>query len=191
MAKLPTPYRITRADAEEVEALIAVNLASDRLFAGTGLVPEDALEDHVPADILRQAIAQRHVFVVRDGYGKPVGFSLTSLRGGTLYLDQLSVHPDHGRKGLGAALVRRVLSDARDRRVSTVTLSTFREPAWNGPFYRRLGFREIPRKRMADWMLELEDAQRATLDVDKRCFMRRRVGWRPGADARTAQDAGR
>ena len=179
MASLPKPYRITRADPEDVAALIAVNLASDRLFAGTGLVPDDALEDHVPADVLRQAIDQRHVFVVRDDRERPVGFSLTSLRGGTLYLDQLSVHPDHGRKGLGAALVRRVLSDARDRRVSTVTLSTFREPAWNGPFYRRLGFREIPRKRLTTWMLELEEAQRATLDVEKRCFMRRRVRWRP------------
>lgn len=110
--------------------------------------------------------------------GEAVGFALTSVRGASLYLDQISVDPAHGRKGLGAALMERVLKDAGRRGLKSVTLSTFRDLAWNGPFYRRLGFRELPRAQMQDWMREIEDIQKANgLDVSKRCFMIRKTGW--------------
>ena len=115
--------------------------------------------------------------VDRAGSGIPVGFALVSLRGGTLYLDQISVHPDHGRQGLGAALLGRVVDEARTRKLRRVTLSTFRDLPWNGPFYARHGFREIKRSDMANWMLDLERIQAEDLDISKRCFMVRKLGW--------------
>ncbi|MBI1398996.1 GNAT family N-acetyltransferase [Hyphomonas sp.] len=178
MRRLPEGYWISGAAVDEIPALIAVDLASGQLFAGTGLLPESEEDDFVPADVYGAAIPAGHVFAARDRKGKPVGFALTSVRDGSLYLDQISVDPAHGRKGLGAALVRRVVRDARDRRLKSVTLSTFRDVAWNGPFYRSLGFREVARRKMTAWMLELEGIQAEKgLDVDKRCFMARRSGW--------------
>ena len=58
-----------------------------------------------------------------------------------------------------------------------MALSTFRDVPWNGPFYRRHGFRELARKEMAAWMLDLEHIQAQSLDVTKRCFMVRKIGW--------------
>ena len=87
------------------------------------------------------------------------------------------MHPDCGGKGLGTGLMRHVLQLAKQRRLKQVTLSTFRDVPWNGPFYGKLGFREIPRKDMADWMLELERIQAESLDVSQRCFMVRKIGW--------------
>jgi len=178
MRRLPGGYSISGAAAAEIPALIAIDLAAGQLFAGTGMLPDDALQDHVPADVLEDAVPGRHLAVVRDKDGAPAGFVMTSLRPGTLYLDQISVHPAHGRRGLGAALVKWVVKDARSRKRGSVTLSTFRKVPWNGPFYRRLGFREIPRKRLAFWMLEIETAQADKgLDMSQRCFMRRKSGW--------------
>lgn len=176
MQRLPAGYRITRADADDIEALAAIHRASDVLFEGLDLFDVDAAENDIPSDILREAIQCRHLFVARDADGDPVGFALTSERGGSLYLDQVSVHPDHGRKGIGAALVRRVVGEAKDRRLRSVTLSTFRDPPWNRPFYRKLGFRDIKPARLEPWMEEIQAAQAETLDIDKRCFMRRRLG---------------
>ncbi len=178
MRRLPDGYSISGLAADEIPALIAVDLASGQLFAGAGLLPEDAGNAFVPADVFAAAIPAGHLFAARGPKGNPVGFALTSVREGSLYLDQISVDPAHGRKGLGAALVRRVVKDAGHRKLKTVTLSTFRDVAWNGPFYRSLGFREVARQQMAGWMLEIEglQAQRG-LDVDKRCFMARRSGW--------------
>ena len=76
-----------------------------------------------------------------------------------------------------ADLLRQVFLVAKQRRLKLVTLSTFREVPWNAPFYRKMGFREIPRKDMADWMLDLERIQAESLDVSQRCFMVRKIGW--------------
>jgi len=177
MRRLPEGYSISGVDTDEIPDLIAIDLAASQLFSGTGMLPEEELSDHVPAEVFEAAMPGGHVFVARSRKGEPAGFVLTSLRGDTLYLDQVSVHPDHGRRGLGAALIRRVFEDADDRGLKTVTLSTFRDLPWNAPFYRTLGFRELPRNKLTDWMLDIEARQAAVMDVTKRCFMRRKAGW--------------
>ena len=177
MRRLPPGYQICGAAAEEIPDLITIDLAAGQLFAGTGLLPDEALGDHVPADILRGAIPLGHIHTVRDAKGRLAGFTLTSVRRETLYLDQISVHPDHGRKGLGAALLKRVAAEASDRGLKTVMLSTFRDLPWNAPFYRRQGFRIVPPRKYETWMLQIEAAQaNQGLDVSKRCFMARRLG---------------
>lgn len=177
MQQTRSDYVITPALPEDVNRLIEVDLAAGQLFAPTGLLSDDALHDHVPEAVLHQAIEAEDLLKTSTQDGMLAGFALVSRRGGTLYLDQISVHPEHGRRGLGAELVRRVLLIAKQRRLKQVTLSTFRDVPWNGPFYGKLGFREIARKDMADWMLELERIQAESLDVSQRCFMVRKIGW--------------
>lgn len=177
MQRLPQGYSIARADQEEVERLIDIDLAAGQLFNDSGLISDDALSDHVPADIFETAIDNQNLLTARNEKGLAVGFALTSERAGTFYLDQISVHPDFGRKGLGSALIKRVVEEAKFRKLKTVTLSTFREIAWNGPFYKKHGFKEIARRQMEDWMIDLEKVQAASLDISQRCFMRRKVKW--------------
>lgn len=177
MRRLPEGYQLTPAAPEDVADLVFADLAASQLFAGTGYLPEAALKDHVPTDVLEAAMAPGHLTAIRHK-GDAIGFALTSVRGDVLYLDQISVDPKHGRKGLGAALIAHVVRDAGKRGLKGVILSTFRDLPWNGPYYRRLGFRELPRKQMQPWMLEIEKIQTANgLDVSKRCFMVRRTGW--------------
>lgn len=57
-----------------------------------------------------------------------------------LHLHQLAVHPDHGRQGLGTALLAAVFARAAGR---AVTLTTFRNIPWNEPWYRERGFTEV------------------------------------------------
>lgn len=177
MQQTGTDFHISPARPEDIRTLIAIDLAAGQLFAPTGLITGDALNDHVPQTVFEQAIEAGDVFVTGPEGGPPVGFVLVSGRGGTLYLDQVSVHPDYGRQGLGSALVQHVIQLARKRKLKQVTLSTFRDVPWNAPFYKKLGFREIPRKEMADWMLDLERIQAHSLDVSQRCFMVRKIGW--------------
>jgi GNAT superfamily N-acetyltransferase len=160
----------------DIEALVAIDLAAGQMFAPTGLLDADALNDHVPMSVLADAIRAGLVIVMRED-DQPAGFALVSRREGSLYLDQISVDPTHGRQGLGRALIAAVFKLARQQREKRVTLSTFRDVAWNGPFYRRLGFRELPRHRLTAWMKELESLQARSMDVTKRCFMEKRLGW--------------
>ncbi len=175
MSKLADGYTIRLAEQLDIPALIAADRAASEMFRSTGLIPDmAAIPESIPADILAEAIDLKHMIIVADEAG-PVGFALIQPIENTLYLDQISVDPAHGRKGLGTALLRAVYQKAIDNECTSVTLSTFRDVKWNGPFYRRVGFKEIARRNMAEWMLEIEAAQSETMDVSQRCFMQRSV----------------
>ena len=73
-----------------------------------------------------------------------VGFALVQPMDGTLYLANISVLLDVSNRGVGARLVKRVMAYARASRATAVTLTTFRVPAWNGPWFRQHGFTTMP-----------------------------------------------
>lgn len=175
MSELPDGYTITVGELDDIPALISVDKAASALFGPTGLLEPDALADHVPAEVFELEIPAGNVFVARNQHGWAIGFALVRMRGTGLYLDQVSVHPDHGQRGIGRALVIRVLTEAEARKLPHVSLSTFRDLQWNGPFYASMGFREIPEDKLEPYMKEIEDAQRPFMDVSQRCFMRRKV----------------
>jgi GNAT superfamily N-acetyltransferase len=178
MRHLPADYQVCGAAHEEIPDLVRIDRAAGLLFASTGLIPQAELGAHVPEDVLGAALTAGHLHTVRDCKGRLAGFALTSVRRSALYLDQISVHPDHGRKGIGAALLARVIAEAKERGLKPVLLSTFRDPPWNAPFYKRRGFRILPRRRYETWMLQIEEAQAERgLDVSKRCFMIYKPGW--------------
>lgn len=175
MAGLPSGYEIRVARQGDIPALLAADRAASELFRPTGLIPGmSAIPESVPVDVLSRSIENGLVLVVADQEG-PVGFALCQVRPPVLYLDQISVDPAHGRRGIGRALMIALFPLAESRGADAVILSTFRDVPWNGPFYASLGFKEIPRRRMTDWMFEIEAMQAEELDVTKRCFMRRPV----------------
>jgi len=175
----PAPlYRLRPARGNEIGELQNIDLASATLFRGLGLIdfgPLGEPTEPIPEDRLRRGFGEGLVWVAVDDREELVGFALCSDRGEDLYLDQLSVLPRHGRRGIGSRLVRRCLQEAEARAFLRVSLSTFRKIPWNGPFYRRLGFREVPSWRLQDWQEEIRELQKHTMDVRLRCFMQRRV----------------
>ncbi len=185
LRKCPS-YTIAPAGPSDIPRVIEVDKAAGTLFDPTGLLSEDALADHVPEEVLISAIRQDQLDVVRMEDGLTVGFTLVSHRGKGLYLDQISVDPAHGRKGIGRALMDHVIRKAVDNGFPEVTLSTFRDLAWNAPFYASIGFRPIPRKAMEDFMFDIEEAQKPFMDVSKRVFMRKRVRRTPFRVTRSA-----
>ena len=60
----------------------------------------------------------------------------------TAHLEQLSVLPEHGRRGYGRALVEAAKNEARRRGYRSLSLRTYADVPWNGPFYARAGFVE-------------------------------------------------
>lgn len=89
------------------------------------------------------------------GSGEVVGFAHVRDVEGHAHLEQLSVRPEHGRRGTGARLVAAAGEEARWRGYDELTLCTYRDVPWNGPYYRRLGFREV--ERLDSWQQRLHD----------------------------------
>ena len=65
-----------------------------------------------------------------------VGFAHVLRLEGTAHLEQLAVHPDHHRRGIGTALLRAAMDRAAAEGYDRLTLSTYAEVPWNAPFYR-------------------------------------------------------
>lgn len=74
--------------------------------------------------------------------GAVVGFAQVLEIAGTAHLEQLSVHPEHGRRGYGAALLDAAVAEVAKRGYGRISLRTFADVPWNAPFYARHGFRE-------------------------------------------------
>jgi GNAT superfamily N-acetyltransferase len=92
-----------------------------------------------PAGSVEDLARALMVLVVGD---PPAGFARLERLGTGAHLEQLSVHPAHFRQGHGRALVRASCQWAHQAGYREITLTTFRDVPWNGPFYRSEGFIE-------------------------------------------------
>ena len=154
----------------DVRALQALQLRAGSLFRDAGM-PEvadnppssDALfRESITADLLHVA-ARREV---------RIGFTLALATEPDCHLEQMSVDPAFGRQGIGAALVRHLVHLSRLRGFDRVTLSTFTNVSWNGPFYERLGFIYLPNAQLTPFLAEVRSQEAAAgLDMSLRAVM--------------------
>jgi GNAT superfamily N-acetyltransferase len=113
---------------------------------------------------------------VCDAEDVPVGAVIASVREGAVYIEEIDVLPAHGRRGLGGRLLEHVCAWAARAGFAEVTLSTFRDLAWNGPFYRKHGFVDIEPAAWTPGMHAIRDKEIAHgLRVEARVFMHRRL----------------
>jgi GNAT superfamily N-acetyltransferase len=94
------------------------------------------------------------VFVVGE---PPIAFAALVELDGHPHLEQISVHADHGRQGIGSMLLDEVVRRAG----AGVTLLTFRDIPWNGPWYAGHGFVELPEEEFGPelrthWQAEID-----------------------------------
>lgn len=122
--------------AADVPLLAAIELAAGELFPAARIPDPDVL---FPVALLEKAGAEDLLFVA-DVVGRVVGFATSTIVTDRLHLDELSVHPEFGRQGLGRRLVQAVVDAAHDRGLCGVSLTTFADIPWNGPFYQSMGF---------------------------------------------------
>ena len=168
-------YHIRKADRDDVVYLPAIERRAAQLFAdrldalgltADGLNQVNSLED------LARACQARMLWVAQDTAGERVGFALVLDFGDYAHLDELSVVPEHGQRGVGSALLSQVCEWATAAGYSAVTLRTFRHVPWNAPFYQRRGFCIIDSAKLTSRHIELEQAeQQQGLCTDLRVAM--------------------
>jgi 4-diphosphocytidyl-2-C-methyl-D-erythritol kinase len=135
---------IERAQPCHVDTLCAIERKAVQLFRGHPAWASYSAE-LIPPELLRQAIDRGLVWVGRDGSTAPVGFVWldAELGEGAIGIAELDVLPEHGRRGLGAALLEHACDWARAAGYRRVDLGTLADVPWNAPFYARHGFVEV------------------------------------------------
>ncbi|MEV6285059.1 GNAT family N-acetyltransferase [Kribbella sp. NPDC051770] len=157
----------------DLPTLQSIETAAGVLFREIGMTD---IADHAPPPlhILRAYQRAGRAWTAVDPVGEPVGFVLAKLVDGAAHVEQISVHPTHQRQGHGRALMDAVDQFARDQQLPALTLSTFRDVAWNAPYYARLGFRELGEDELTPGLLAIRAEESALgLKPAERVFMRR------------------
>ena len=165
---------IREANVEDFVHFATIEKAAATLFSEVGL-PEIAAHDPTGLEFI-EAVARAGVVFIAVVDANPAGFILAAPLDRHTHIHELSVHPAHGRKGLGRQLVETVCDWAQEKSDQAVTLSTFRDIAWNGPFYASCGFREIARHEWTPALLLAHYREEGSgLPMERRCFMRKNL----------------
>jgi GNAT superfamily N-acetyltransferase len=155
----------------DIFRLQEIERAAAELFRDSELIDIDTMAvipmgDHITS-------IESGISICAELGGRIAGFVMGEMHGHIAYLRELDVDPAYQRRGIGAMLVTAYIEAARAKAATATYLSTFRDPPWNAPFYRRMGFTDIDRSAYLPWMTEMETAQAAFLDISTRVFMRR------------------
>jgi GNAT superfamily N-acetyltransferase len=176
------PASIRRARADELTRVQEIERAAGALFEGQPVTLDDA--EPTERSELEAACREGELFVATDADDRAVGFAMLGEVGGHAHLWELDVHPDHGRRGIGRALLEHVCQAAAEAGHRRITLTTFAEVPWNAPFYRRAGFFELRGEAIGPALRELlAEEARGGLDPAERCCMARELAAPGGASS--------
>lgn len=167
------PLRL--ATAADLPLLQDIERAAGAPFAELGMT---AVADDEPPGIeeLRHYCDAGQAWVHLDSGGRPDGYLLADVVDGQAHIEQVSVHPDHARAGIGRMLIDHAAGWARDRGHRALTLTTYVDVPWNAPYYERLGFRFLDDAHLGPELREIRAAEtHHGLDRWPRAAMRREL----------------
>jgi predicted N-acetyltransferase YhbS len=143
MSKPPegnAPVVVRQAAPADAEAMAAVEASAQELLESQGV---DLAALRIPEGF-EEETTWSLAFVAEVG-GVVVGMArLTELTREVICLDQVSTSPRFAGRGVGRQLLTEVVTVCRERGYSAITGTTFRDVAFNAPFYTRMGCVEEP-----------------------------------------------
>lgn len=167
-------YFICDAENHHLPALNAIELAAATLFPPESL-PEYIFTDCLPRHVLETAKNEQSLWVAVQHHENlqehPAGYVMVQEVDGLALVAQMDVHPQHGRKGLGTALLAHAIHQVRESGFTALYLTTFSNVRWNAPFYEKMGFVIMDEMDLPRPIAEILCKERA-------CGLRNRVGMR-------------
>ncbi|WP_245650611.1 GNAT family N-acetyltransferase [Nocardia harenae] len=163
----------------DLPVLQELEMAAGAPFAALGM--HAVAEDDPPAlEVLGEYVGAGRAWVWAEG-GHPVGYLVLDLVDGAAHIDQVSVDPALRGRRIGRRLVDHAVAWAVAHGLTALTLTTFVEVPWNGPYYRTLGFTFLAPEQETPGLRALRAAEAAHgLDRWPRACMRAELAdWRP------------
>ncbi|WP_420081834.1 GNAT family N-acetyltransferase [Streptomyces sp. JL4002] len=159
---------------DELTALQDIERAAGLCFREVGM-PEIADDEPPTTAELAAHRAAGLAWTAVDAADTPVAYLLAErVEEGSLHVEQVSVHPDHARRGIGRSLLEHLARYAVGEGAAALTLTTFAEVPWNAPYYTRCGFRLVEEHELTPGLRRIRAREAAHgLDRWPRVCMRR------------------
>lgn len=172
---MPDPIAIRPAVDADIPIMQDIEIVGCQIFADIGM--QDIADDGAhETELLAGYIAGGRAWVAELD-GRVCGYALADWYDGAAHLEQVTIYPDYAGRGVGSMLVDTVAAWGRERGATELTLLTFRDVPWNGPYYRRLGFVAVPDDELGPQLAALRAHEAELgLDVSIRFAMRRPIG---------------
>lgn len=168
-------FPIRLAHNRDLPTLQRIERSAGRLFAEVGMT---LVADDEPMTVgeLRAFAETGRAWVSTDHDDTPVAYLLADIVDGNAHIEQVSVHADYVRRSIGTRLLNHLIEDTRSRGLPAVTLTTYTEVAWNGPYYERRGFRYLSPDEETPGLIAIGAAEAAHgLDRWLRACMKREI----------------
>ena len=163
---------IRAATPADLATLQDIERAAGELFRPLGMA---LVADDDPPSItdLQVFVDVERAWVVYDD-GSVAGYLLAHIVDGSAHVEQVTVHPRHSHRRLGVSLIEHLAEWAIDRSIPALTLTTYRDVAWNGPYYESLGFRWLANRDLTPGLRRIRQHEvEHGLDQWPRACMRR------------------
>lgn len=150
-----------------------IELSAAKTFLGTRHDRAGATAHFTPAEDWRDILAAGTLWVMDGGDARPIAF-LAAEPGddGALHVDEFDVEQGHQGQGLGRRLISHVIDWARRAGYRALTLTTFNDIPWNGPFYASLNFRELNAVELTPRLASILAEEQTRHLPGSRCAMR-------------------
>jgi GNAT superfamily N-acetyltransferase len=134
----PKRIRITGLQEAQVAALAALEVAATAIYYERGF---DAAEVPTRSAADVTALTRHHNVRVAEADHEVAGYAAWRDESpGIAYIEEVSVHPDYQRFGVGTKLIEAILDEAREHNLKYVALRCWTRATWAMAFYRVLGF---------------------------------------------------
>lgn len=162
-----TVRQATRAD---LPLMAELERSGDQAFLNSDR-PQFGTADPTPSDQLEPYVDAGSAWIAEDA-GHAGGFVVAGPRDDQFIIFQISVALEHQGTGAGGVLMRAALEAGRRLGCRQAALTTFRDIAWNAPWYRRFGFEIAPEADLSPALAHLRDKEAALgFDMSQRCAM--------------------
>lgn len=138
---------VRSAVADDLPQILKIERRAAAAFADIGH-SDIATGAEMPIALFEVGLKDGLLWVAIDAANHPVGYAPAAMIEGFFYLEDISVDPQHQRKGLGDALVTQIIDHARFLYCPALVLSTLEAAPWSNALYRKHGFLSADMSRL-------------------------------------------
>lgn len=167
---------IRQALEENIASIIAIDSSATVKF-GTIPALADLASDQESPEKIQQWLRVGRVYLL-EADAEPLGFVAAHQIDSVIHIDEIAVMSDSQGKGIGKMLLNAVVGWAKeiscqaDVWAARVTLTTYADVPWNGPWYRKFGFKEIEAQSIGSWLVAVENEEHDLVRPSyRRCCM--------------------
>ena len=155
----------------EVERLASQRFNAYDLFVNRGSIAESEAEKETEAQDFgeehREGITHKQLWVATTKEYRIVGFALAQSIDEEGHLREIDVLQNYGRKGIGRKLIQTVIQWCILAGYSSLTLTTFRDIPFNGPYYKKLGFEIIEPESLTGTLKQMIIEEQARFKMER------------------------